>query len=192
MPFGLRNAGQSFQHFMDDMLEGLDCIFVYLDNILVASNTVEEHEVHLEQILKRLQQHGLVLHLEKCVFFATSVEFLGQHVSAEGISPLGACVAAIAAHPNPSTKSQLMSFLGMLNFYKRYLKGAASILKPLTDATRKAGGKHSKLEWTKVMGKAFTAAKAAFTDATHLVHPLQEAELSLAVDASNHHIGAAL
>ena len=88
MPFGLRNAGQSFQRLMDEVLEGLDCNFVYLDNILVASNTVEEHEVHLEQILKRLQQHGLVLHLEKCVFFATSVEFLGQHVSAEGISPL--------------------------------------------------------------------------------------------------------
>ena len=55
-----------------------------------------------------------------------------------------------------------------------------------------AGGKHRKLEWTKVMGKAFLAAKAALTDAAHLAHPLQEAELSLAVDASNHHVGAAL
>ena len=96
-------------------------------------------------------------------------------------------MAAITVYPKPSTKSQLMSFLGMLNFYRRYLKGAASILKPLTDTTRGAGGKHSKLEWTKVMGKVFTAAKAALTDATHLDHPLQEAELSLAVDASNHH-----
>ena len=78
MPFGLRNAGQSFQRFMDEVLEGLDCIFVYLDNILVASNTVEEHHIHLEEVLKRLQQHGLVLHLEKCVFFSSSVEFLGQ------------------------------------------------------------------------------------------------------------------
>ena len=71
MPFGLRNAGQSFQQFMDEVLEGLDCIFVYLDNILVASNTVEEHHIHLEEVLKHLQQHGLVLHLEKCVFFAS-------------------------------------------------------------------------------------------------------------------------
>ena len=82
MPFGLRNAGQSFQRFMDEVLHGLDCIFVYLDDILVASNTVEEHHVHLEEVLKRLQQHGLVLHLEKCVFFASSVDFLGKHVSA--------------------------------------------------------------------------------------------------------------
>ena len=108
MPFGLRNAGQSFQHFMDEVLEGLDCIFVYLDNILVASNTVEEHQIHLEEVLKRLQQHGPVLHLEKCMFFASSVEFLGQHMSAEGILPLGARVAAITTYPKPSTKSQLM------------------------------------------------------------------------------------
>ena len=85
-----------------------------------------------------------------------------------------------------------MSYLSMLNFYRRYLKGAASILKLLMDTTRWVGGKHSKLEWTKEMGKAFMAAKAALTDATHLAHPLQEGELSLAVDASNHHIGAAL
>ena len=80
----------------------------------------------------------------------------------------------------------------MLNFYRRHLRGAASILKPLTDATRGAGGKHSQLEWTKEMEKAFVVAKAALTDATHLAHPIQEAELYLAVDASNHHVGAAL
>ena len=94
MPFGLRNAGQSWT-----VLEGLDCIFVYLDNILVASNTVEEHHIHLEEVFKRLQQHGLVLHLENCIIFASSVEFLGQHMSAEGICLLGAGVAAIAAQP---------------------------------------------------------------------------------------------
>ena len=80
----------------------------------------------------------------------------------------------------------------MLNFYRRHLRGAASILKPLTDATRGAGGKHSQLEWTKEMEQAFVVAKAALTDATHLAHHIQEAELSLAVDANNHHVGAAL
>ena len=120
------------------------------------------------------------------------MEFLGQHVSTEGICLLEARVAAITAHPQPATKSQLMSFLGMINFYRRYLSGAASILKPLTDATRGTGGKHSPLKWTKEMLQAFAAAKEALTKATHLAHPLQEAELSLAVDASDHHVGAAL
>ena len=101
-------------------------------------------------------------------------------------------MVAIKAHPKPGTKSQLMSFLGMLNFYRLYLKGTTSILKPLTDATRGAGSKHSKLEWTKEMEKAFVAAKIALTNATHLAHPLQEVKLSLAVDDSNHHVVAAL
>ena len=158
----------------------------------MARNHKKEYEIHLEEVFKRLQQHGLVLHLEKCIFCASSVEFLGQHVSMQGLRPLGTHVAAIKAPPAPASKSQLMSFLGMLNFYRRYLRGAASILKPLTDATRGAGGKYSQLEWTKEMGRAFVAIKASLTDATHLAHPIQEAELSLAIDASNHHVGAAL
>ena len=76
MPCGLRNVGQFFQHFMDEVLEGLDCIFVYLDNTLVASNTEKEHKIHLEEVFEQLQQQGLVLHLEKCVFFVSSVESL--------------------------------------------------------------------------------------------------------------------
>ena len=85
-----------------------------------------------------------------------------------------------------------MSYLGMLNFYRRYLRGAASILKPLTDATCGVGGKHSQLEWTKETEKGFVAANAALTDSKHLAHPIQESELSLVVDASNHHKGVAL
>ena len=85
------------------MLEGFDYCFVYLDDIQVASNMEEDHKVHLEEVLRQLQQHGLVLHLAKGMFFASSLA-------------AGAHVAAIQRHPRPSTKSQLMSFLGMLNF----------------------------------------------------------------------------
>ena len=102
MPFGLRNARQSF---MDEVLEGMDCTFVYLDYILVVSNTKEVHKIHLVEVFKRLEQHGLGLHLEKCVLFASSVEFLGQHMSTQGLHPLGTYVAAIKAHPRPATKS---------------------------------------------------------------------------------------
>ena len=101
MPFGLRNARQFFQHFMDEVLDGLNCIFVYLDGFLVASNTKEEHKIHLEEVFKRLQQHGLALHLEKCVFFTSSVEFLGQHVSTQVLRSLGIDVSA--SRPTPGS-----------------------------------------------------------------------------------------
>ena len=129
---------------MDEVLEGLDYIF-YLDDILMASNAKEEHKIHLEEVFKWLQQYSLVLHLEKCVFFASSLEFLGQHMSTQGLCLLGTHMAAIKAHLKPSTKPQLMSFLGMLNFYRRYLQGATSILKPLTDAICGAGGKQAEV-----------------------------------------------
>ena len=97
IPFGLRNAGQSFQRFMDEVLEGLDCIFVYLDDILVASNTVEEHQIHLEEVLKRLQQHGLVLRLEKYVFFCLFSGVPETACVGRG-HPLGARVVARVSH----------------------------------------------------------------------------------------------
>ena len=92
MPFGLRNAGQTFQCLMDRVLAGLDFAFCYLDDILIGSSTPEEH---LEAVLERLQQHGLVLNGEKCVFGQPEVEYLGHVVSARGLSPLPERVATI-------------------------------------------------------------------------------------------------
>ncbi|BHF71413.1 hypothetical protein SprV_0401447100 [Sparganum proliferum] len=88
MPFGLRNAAQSFQRFIDDILRGLSFIYVYIDDILVASSSEEEHASHLRQIFDRLQQHGLQLNVEKCTFGVTSLDFLGHHVDQHGITPL--------------------------------------------------------------------------------------------------------
>ena len=95
MPFGLRNAGQSFQRFMDEVLMGIPHTFVYLDDILVASETAEQHQEDLKEVLQRLQEFGLVLNHEKCVFNASQVEFLGHVVDATGIKPLPARVSAI-------------------------------------------------------------------------------------------------
>ena len=144
----------------------MDYVFVYLDDILMASNSEEEHKVHIQEVFKWFPQHHLVLHLEKCTFFASSMDFMVQHVSMLGLHPLGARVATIQAHPKPNTKSQLISCLGMLNFYKRYLKETASNLKPLMDATRRAG---TKLVWTKEMRRAFLAIN--YQDSPHGGHP---------------------
>jgi hypothetical protein len=86
MPFGLKNAGQTFQHLLDRVGADLLIVFIYLDNILVASPDVDSHKAHLHAILQRLRQYGLVLNLEKCELGRQSVDFLGHHISARGYS----------------------------------------------------------------------------------------------------------
>ncbi len=102
-PFGLKNAGQTFQRFMDEVFAGLPFVFICLDDILVASRTLAEHRRHLKEVFSRLQKHGLVINREKCSFFAAQ-EYLGHKVSAEGITPLQTHVEAIAAFPQPATR----------------------------------------------------------------------------------------
>ena len=111
------------------------------------------------------------------------MEYLGHHVSAAGIKPLGTRVVAINNFPQPQTKHELLSFLGMVNFYRRFIQGAVSIPKPLTDVTRGTGGKLSRLAWTEDMSKSFRSTKIQLASAAELAHPVQSAELSLVVDA---------
>jgi cleavage and polyadenylation specificity factor subunit 1 len=99
-------------------------------------------------------------------------------------------VAAVRDFPEPKNNRQLMSFLGMLNFYRRFLPRAAKVLKPLTDSLK--GGRAQPVQWTDEKKAAFVAAKQLLTDATCLAHPRAGAEIQLAVDASNTHIGAVL
>ena len=192
MPFGLRNAGQSFQRFMDEVLHGVQNTFVYLDDVLVASPTHVEHKQDLQNVLQHLKSSGLVLNQEKCVFTASQVEYLGHLVDASGIRPLPARVAAIAQFPSPTTRAELQRFLGMVNYYRRFLKSAAPVLKPLTDATRGPGGRNTKIPWSAEMATAFGAAKTALANAAVLVHPSHTADISLAVDASDSHVGGVL
>jgi hypothetical protein len=103
MPFGLKNAGMSFQRLMDRLFLDLPFIFVYLDDMLIASKSAEEHKQHLRAALQRLQENGLILNTEKCVWAQQLLEFLGHTVSAAGISPLPSRVQAIKDSPPPLT-----------------------------------------------------------------------------------------
>jgi Reverse transcriptase (RNA-dependent DNA polymerase) len=153
MPFGLRNAGQTFQRLMDQVLRGLDYCFVYLDDVLVASSTMEEHLEHLEWSV---------------------VEFLGHRVSAAGVAPLQSKVQAVEQFPQPQSIKQLMTFLGMLNFYRRFLPQAAKVLKPLTDCL-KGATVATAVSWTDKRVAAFEAAKQLLGRAACLAHPDQKA-----------------
>jgi hypothetical protein len=116
MPFGLKNAGMTFQRMMDQIFFDLPCVFVYLDDLLVASSSVAEHKIHLRQVLTQLANNGLVINAEKCVFGQQSLEFLGHVVQAGGISPLPARVAAMKQYKRPSCVVELQAFLGLINY----------------------------------------------------------------------------
>ena len=189
MPFGLKNAAQTFQRMMDRIFGGLPWAFVYLDDILVASSDMAAHLGHLEAIFKILAANGLVINPEKCCFAQQTVEFLGHAVSSAGILPLPAHVQAVAAFPRPANIKDLQRFLGMVNFFRRFLPGIARTLRPLTDALV-GGGKL--LQWSVSLEAAFTAAKAALAAATVLSHPDSSAEVALATDASDSHVGGVL
>ena len=189
MPFGLRNSGNTFQRLMDRVGMDLPFVFVYLDDVLIASPDLATHLVHLRRVLERLREFGLVYNPAKCIFAKPSVPFLGHEVSAAGIKPLTRHVEAVASYPPPADKPALQRFLGLVNFFRRFIPGAAGILRPLTDALRASA---SGFAWTADMDAAFAAAKRALVSAAVLRHPDPAAPLSLSVDASLHHVGGVL
>ncbi|KAL1114986.1 hypothetical protein AAG570_007809 [Ranatra chinensis] len=124
MCFGLRNASQTFQRFMDAIFRDLPYVFVYIDDILVSSVDHTEHEVHLREVIRRLAEQGLTLNLHKCLFGVHEVDFLGYRISSSGISPRQTKVEEITSYPRPETVNGLRKFLGMVNFYRRSLPHA--------------------------------------------------------------------
>lgn len=190
MPFGLKNAGATFQRLIDVVLQGLEFCVGYLDDILIFSETKEEHVGHLRQIFERLREFGLVLNLEKCEFAKSEVEFLGHRISSEGATTLQKHVEAIQNFPKPTDLKEVQSFLGVVNFYRRFLPHAAELLLPLTSLMK--GGDKAKFFWSPELDWAFERVKVAVGELTALSHPRDDWELSLAVDASNVAVGAVL
>jgi len=126
MPFGLRNAAQTFQRFMDKVLRGLHFCFTYIDDLLIASSSPEGHKQHLRQVLERLSAHGILINPQKCIFGVESLDFLGHHVDCHGICPLEEKVQTIRNFPQPNTQRKLREFLGLVNFYHRFLPLAST------------------------------------------------------------------
>jgi len=191
MPFGLRNAGNTFQRLMDQILGDLPYCFVYVDDILVFSKDLTSHVQHLREVFLLCREYGLTIGLPKCEFAVQEIEFLGHRLSASGCTPLTKHTEAISSFPQPTDKPGLQRFLGMVNFYRKFLRGAARVLAPLTDAL-KGPGKTKTILWTPLMDSAFVKIKNLLSSVPELVHPQCNAPISLAVDASDSHIGAVL
>ena len=181
MPFGLKTAAQTFQRLMDHVTSQLGGVFVYLDDVLVTSPTPEQHERDIRQLFAALKRFGLVLNVGKCIFRVRQIEFLGHSVTAQGVSPLKSKVEAVRSFERPRTVKALQRFLGLVNFYRRFLPRIAGTLQPLTDPL---AGAPRQLSWTETMTTAFHQTKKQLADATLLVHPIADAELRVNTDAS--------
>ncbi len=189
MPFGLRNAGNTFQRLMDQILGDLPFCFVYVDDILVFSRDLTSHVQHPREVFLLCREYGLTIGLPKCEFAVQDIEFLGHRLSASGCSPLVKHSATISAFPQPTDKPGLQRFLGMINFYRKFLRGAARVLAPLTDALKGPG---KTILWPPLMDSAFIKAKQLLSSVPELVYPQCNAPITLAVDASDSHIRAVL
>ena len=135
MQFGLCNAPAMFQHLMQNCLGELNLMYalIYLDDIIVFSNTEAEHVKWLAAVFERFQEHGLKLKPSKCDFFRKEINYLGHRVSADGMRPGTENVEGIAKMASPTTATGIWHFLGATGFYRRFIKGYAKIAQPLND-----------------------------------------------------------
>ena len=189
MPFDLKNVAQTFQRLMDSVTSQLSGVFVYLDDALVASPTQQQHQHDLRQLFSALARFGLVLNVGKCVFGVPKIDFLGHAVSQHGIRPLPGKVEAVRRYECPASVKALQRFLGMLNFYRRFLPGIAEVLRPLTDSL---AGAPRLLTWNDQMTEAFQQAKERLATAALLFHQRPDMELRVHTDASTKAIAGAV
>lgn len=193
MTFGLRNAAQTFQRHIDNVFRGIDFVFPYLDDILVASSTPEQHIDHLKIVFEILRQSGSTVNEEKCRFAQEHVKFLGHIIDKDGINPLPEKVAAIDHFTKPTTRQDLRRFIGMTNFYRRFLPNAAEKQLPLQNILGPCT-KNDKtiIIWSDETTAAFEESKRMLRDAALLAHPAPNALLAIMADASDFGIGASL
>jgi cleavage and polyadenylation specificity factor subunit 1 len=152
---------------------------------------MDQHMADLRAVFQRLADNALAINLEKCEFAMPELDFLGHRLSAAGITPLAQSIQVMHDFPRPHTVKDLQRFLGMVNFYRRFLPKSAQIPTPLTNLL-KGEDLPKALPWDQQHDAAFLAAKAALAAAVPLAHPRPETVLALATDASDTHIGGVL
>ena len=131
LPFGISSAPGIFQRVMENLLQGLERVIVYIDDVLIAGSNDDEHARRLEAVLSRLEEAGLRAQQAKCQFGVPSVSFLGHRIDADGVHPLPHKVDAIKNAPTPQNVRQVKSYLGLLSYYSKYLPNLSSVLAPL-------------------------------------------------------------
>jgi len=190
LPFGLTNAPGSFQILMDIVLAGLNwqqCL-VYLDDVLVFAQTHDGMPKRLEMVLQKLNDAGLKLKLYVCKFSQQEVTYLGHVISADKIKPDETKLEAIKCIEEPKNTKELKSFLGLISYYRKYIRGCAQIAQPLTKLLKK----DHKFQWNNEHKSAFNNLKQKLLENPILAHPDFSKQFILQTDASLDGIGAVL
>ena len=191
MPMGACNAPATFQSLMNEIFH--DCIdeflCVYIDDLLVFSKDEESHYCHLETVLNRLKEHELYVSPKKCEFFKDEMDFLGLLIGTNGIKVNPKKVDILKTWPKPESVTDLRSFLGLLQFFRRFIPKFGEVAAPLTDLTKKDQGLH---KWDNRCDVSFERLKTAITEAPILVSPDWKKPFRGHVDASQTAIGGTL
>ena len=148
MMFGLRNAAQACQRFVDEITRGLDFVYAYIDDFLIASDDESQHREHLKILFNRHNNYGVVINPTKCEFSVHEITFPGYSVNSDGIKPPPERVEAIIKLSKPANAKQLRRYLGMINFYRRFIPRATKTLKPLNDLLKGAKKGNAPIEWS--------------------------------------------
>jgi len=192
MPFGLTNAPSTFQdmmnHVFSDMLDV--GVLAYMDDILVYVDTEKQHDNTVREVLRRLQRNGLAVSPEKCVWKTQEVEFLGYIIGREGIKMSQEKVEAVLEWKTPRNLTEVQSFLGFANFYRRFIQDYSRVARPLTELTKKEQGKE--WSWSLEAEAAFQELKRRFTTAPILAHFDAAKPVIIETDTSDYAIGAVL
>jgi len=190
MPFGLCNAPSTFQSMIHDVFRDmLDVgVIAYMDDILIYTETVEEHVALVRRVMERLRKARHCVSIKKSSFHQREVEFLGYKISDRGISMRSTKVEEIRVWSTPEKVVDVQSFMGFANFYRRFIKGFSKISKPLRDLTKKG----IKWTWTPSCQEAFDKVKEMFTTGPILTHFDDTRPTKLETDASDFALGAVL
>lgn len=193
MQFGLCNASQTFQRFMNKILGDLDFVVTFIDDVCIASESAKQHKEHVRIVFERLKQNGLVINVSKCKFAQPEVEFLGYLVNSDGIKPLPSRVEAITKYERPTTVKELRRFLALINVYKRFIPKAVDMqldLRKMIPDNRKNDNRT--LSWNDQTTSAFERCKTSLAETALLYYPDSTKDLALMIDASNTAAGAVL
>eukprot|EP00253_Pinus_taeda_P030551 PITA_30551 len=192
MAFGLTNAPANFMRLMDDILWPFinSFVVVYLDDIMILSQSWEEHLHHIRQVLQTLRQDKLCANLEKCTFGMTQVQYLGHIIDERGVHVDPTKIQVIQDWPSPTTMIELCSFQGLANFYRRFVLEFSHITWPLSQVTK--GGAKAKYFWSESQQKAFTELKYCLCSALMLALPDLQQPFEVETNASDYAIEAVL